>query len=55
MGPSHCIFFRLDLIMYYRLPSIIITIVCLYAKLLSVLGMKTLVRCLQSLLKYHLV
>lgn len=42
VGPFHCLFFRLNLIMYYRLPSIIITIVRLYAKPPCVLGTKTL-------------
>ena len=51
----HCIFFKLNLIMYYRLPSIIITIVCLHAKALSVLETGALGRCLWRLLKYHLV
>lgn len=49
MGPFYCIFFRLNLIMYYRLPSIIITIVCLYTKPLSVLDTNTLGRCLRRL------
>ena len=55
MGPFHCIVFRLNLIMYYRPPSIIITIVCLYVKPLSILETKTLGRCLRRLLKYRLV
>lgn len=41
--------------MYYGPPSIIITIVCLYAKPLSSLEAKALGRCLRRLLKYHLV
>lgn len=55
MGPFHCLIFRLNLIMYYRPPSIIITIGCLYAKPLSILETKTLGRWLQRLLKYCLV
>ena len=51
----HRIVFRLNLIMYYRPPSIIITIVCLYAKPLSSSEAKTLGRCQRRLLTYRLV
>lgn len=52
MGPFHCFVFRLNLIMYHRPPSIIITIVCLYAKPLSISETKTLGRCLRRLLEH---
>lgn len=55
MGPFHCIFFRINLIMPYKLPSIIIAIVCLYTKPLSVFKTKTLVRYLGRLPKCYLV
>jgi hypothetical protein len=45
----------LNLIMHYRLPLIIISIVSLDTKPLSVLETKTLGRCLGRLLKYHLM